>query len=473
MAVNLANLNKLFQNVRDQFHANIYTHYWQTDPYAGLIKKGLYNNQEGLAPTVVNLRHELPTDYPSDMTDLALSDPIGTGPSGSGCDVASTTVRFGQDNRTYNLKQLSWESLPICLTDLDFTWKAKEAIRNMEMGLMQYALRRNADWARYFNTGMIDTKIVLTGSNSFVEDENSDFDFDGILLERQNTAQAGAGSTITLDAGASAVDDFYNGRQIHIISGTGAGQSNTIIDYVGSTKVATVSTWTTNPDNTSVFRILTANLPAVAPEWTHLEELYYGLERLGANQFAVGSADGQKVHSVSLGFETKTALFKNDADVREDIRYAMPSENFKIRGINRAVNGWISNPDPFPIRYNAAGQAIYPHINTSASYGFKAVKNPDYAPVSKGGKAVYEKMDILTTETYACHVRPKSIINYGKAGFNPRNYTGEITWINNPDNNDNKLGDKGFYHVDWQLAAKPIRPEMGYTVLFKIASEVA
>lgn len=73
---------------------------------------------------------------------------------------------------------------------------------------------------------------------------------------RTGTAQAGAATSITLDAGASAVDDFYNNQLVVIASGTGAGQARFISDYVGATKVATVPTWATNPDNTSVFFLL-------------------------------------------------------------------------------------------------------------------------------------------------------------------------------------------------------------------------
>jgi hypothetical protein len=72
---------------------------------------------------------------------------------------------------------------------------------------------------------------------------------------RTGTAQAGSGTTITLDAGASAVNDYYTNQLIWIASGTGAGQARFITDYVGATKVATVATWATNPDNTSVFYI--------------------------------------------------------------------------------------------------------------------------------------------------------------------------------------------------------------------------
>jgi len=70
------------------------------------------------------------------------------------------------------------------------------------------------------------------------------------------TAQAGSTSTITLQSGASSTDDLYNGQVVYISSGTGAGQSRAIGDYVGSTKVATVITnWAVSPDNTSVYEI--------------------------------------------------------------------------------------------------------------------------------------------------------------------------------------------------------------------------
>lgn len=75
---------------------------------------------------------------------------------------------------------------------------------------------------------------------------------------RRNTAQSGSTSTtIVLDSGASATDDFYNRAHIRIVSGTGSGQSaRRIDDYVGSSKTATINeAWVTTPDNTSVFEI--------------------------------------------------------------------------------------------------------------------------------------------------------------------------------------------------------------------------
>ncbi len=82
----------------------------------------------------------------------------------------------------------------------------------------------------------------------------------GYVNTHTGTAQAGTATTIQLAQTASGTDDIYNGMTVYISSGTGDGQIKTITDYVGSTKTATVSTWTTNPANDSVYEVM----PAVA-----------------------------------------------------------------------------------------------------------------------------------------------------------------------------------------------------------------
>ncbi len=64
------------------------------------------------------------------------------------------------------------------------------------------------------------------------------------------TAAAGTNDTthITLAAGASAVNDYYNGMTIEFTGGTGSGQFNIVTDYNGTTRIATVTkTWATAP----------------------------------------------------------------------------------------------------------------------------------------------------------------------------------------------------------------------------------
>jgi hypothetical protein len=78
-------------------------------------------------------------------------------------------------------------------------------------------------------------------------------------------AQAGAAGSITLAAGASAVNDYYKGQTICIVTGTGAGQARACYAYNGGTKVAsTRPDWATNPDNTSYYAILNVGSSVVA-----------------------------------------------------------------------------------------------------------------------------------------------------------------------------------------------------------------
>ena len=71
-------------------------------------------------------------------------------------------------------------------------------------------------------------------------------------------AQAATSNTITLATSASDYDDKFNGWQIEILSGTGSGQPiRTVSDYVGSTRLATISTaWSIIPDTTSEYGLI-------------------------------------------------------------------------------------------------------------------------------------------------------------------------------------------------------------------------
>jgi hypothetical protein len=78
------------------------------------------------------------------------------------------------------------------------------------------------------------------------------------------TAASGSSSAITFPAAAVATDDYYNGCIVSITGGAGAGQSASVIDYVGATKVATFyvagppvigKQFATAPDNTSVIEV--------------------------------------------------------------------------------------------------------------------------------------------------------------------------------------------------------------------------
>lgn len=67
----------------------------------------------------------------------------------------------------------------------------------------------------------------------------------------KNNASAGSASTITKSSATWRTDQWARGK-VHILSGAGAGQNRYILSNT-ATVITLVSTWTTNPDATSVF----------------------------------------------------------------------------------------------------------------------------------------------------------------------------------------------------------------------------
>jgi hypothetical protein len=114
--------------------------------------------------------------------------------------------------------------------------------------------------------------LTLTdGTSKYSEptDFFSDINKSIIYGGRIGTAQAGGASSITLAASEYISNDAATGREIAVISGTGANQLREITSYDSTTKVATTSSaWTVNPDATSKYVIIdTYSKICEAPVW--------------------------------------------------------------------------------------------------------------------------------------------------------------------------------------------------------------
>jgi hypothetical protein len=85
----------------------------------------------------------------------------------------------------------------------------------------------------------------------------------GQEILRSGTAAAGAAGSITLDAGAPALVDFFKHALVVIIAGTGLNQSRRITAY-SALRVASVDpNWVIAPDATSAFKIVAQGEAAV------------------------------------------------------------------------------------------------------------------------------------------------------------------------------------------------------------------
>ncbi len=234
------------------------------------------------------------------------------------------------------------------------------------------------------------------------------------------------------------------------------------------TKVSTLAAGATfdSVDGNCSFAGLAGHLPTTALTWDHLTPLYDILMQAGAEANAVGYSEGQPLVSLICGPGVKRALWQDDSKIRDTVNWGDAFQNFTARGINTSINGFIPNMDLYPIRWAADGTTkIYPTTNTSATKGRKSIPNPNYLTVARGGLAVYETAYIMPRDVWEARVRPVGPTSFGMASFNPINYVGDLRWINNPDNDENPLGNKGYYRMDIQAAARPVRPEIGYSIM--------
>lgn len=387
MAIDTTTLNNLFAQEVNQYQEPIYNWIWRTNPYISLFTRKMFEPREGLVPKVITTTSELPTSYPTDLSNLTLSD--GTTDS---CDVPPTTINDGYIERNYQLEITAFNTRVLCLTDLQFDWQVSQMIGNFQQNLGQYATVFWSDWYRIKNLCMINAKIGTKASGAFVQVDDSLCDFSGLIAD----------------------------------SGT----------------------------------------PTVVLSWDHLNPLYDQMIRNGAGLSAVGMAEGQPLFSLSCGPGYKRLLFQQDNLVRDTVNWGDAFQNFTARGINTSINGYIPNVDDFPLRYTAGFDLIYPTINVPATKGKKFVRNPDYLTVANGGLAVYEVVWVLCRDIYEVRPRPVGPTTFEMATFNPINYVMDLQWINNRTfGGTNDQGNKGYYRMDFQVAAKPVRPELGYSIL--------
>lgn len=89
----------------------------------------------------------------------------------------------------------------------------------------------------------------------------------GAYAIESGTAQAATSNSITLAATASADDGVYNRSMVVIVDNTGIGQTRTIVDYNGTTKVAVIDRdWRVTPDATTAYQITADNTPLVVDQ---------------------------------------------------------------------------------------------------------------------------------------------------------------------------------------------------------------
>jgi hypothetical protein len=84
----------------------------------------------------------------------------------------------------------------------------------------------------------------------------------GAFAIHSGTAQAGNSHSITLAATADPNDGVYNRNLMVLTDNTGVGQTRTIVDYDGTTKICVIDRdWRVSPDATTAYQIVPDDTP--------------------------------------------------------------------------------------------------------------------------------------------------------------------------------------------------------------------
>jgi len=168
------------------------------------------------------------------------------------------------DGAVYRFTANALEEGPVPESSTDWTSGEAQQIRSA-LGI---------DGTKTTATGgqLQDVRTVTNRLNTTIEASGEVYRFTGTALQQapsstgsgltqlgRDTAQGGTATSITLAAGASAINNIYRGARVVLHTGLGAGQTNLIVAYNGTTKVAScLLPWIVIPDATSQYELQAA-----------------------------------------------------------------------------------------------------------------------------------------------------------------------------------------------------------------------
>ena len=214
--------------------------------------------------------------------------------------------------------------------------------------------------------------------------------------------------------------------------------------------------------------------PTVKLAQDQLDVLRVRLIRDGAGHNALGKENGVPVLGLITSPETSRALLRDNTELRNDIRYATPSELIAPLGVERSFGGFYHMIDLEVPRFNyTVGNnnatfgnwiPVYPFLQTLTNSGNTSVWtiNPAY------NTATYEAAYIFHPDVYEEAVQQVGP-NIPGASFDdyPYYYSGQFFWLNIRDAVVNPLGKIGRWLGIFTSGSRPISPYLGRVIIHK------
>lgn len=186
-----------------------------------------------------------------------------------------------------------------------------------------------------------------------------------------------------------------------------------------------------------------------------LDAVYDRLRIITPPEEAWGNDNGQPVFALVLATKASLSL-KRESGIRDDVRQSsMVDSLLKPLGVKESFRGFYHMTQPDMPRFTMASGVLtrVEPLDEKGNY------NSSY------DTATYEAAYVVHKEVLECQVPTPTVLAPG-ANFNPVNYMGDWTFVNNRDNVANILGDKGFYFGTLSSATKPKNYEYGYVIIY-------
>ena len=183
--------------------------------------------------------------------------------------------------------------------------------------------------------------------------------------------------------------------------------------------------------------------------------------------------DSGPIYSLMIGQKASRRLFKNNAELRNDVRFAQMGSgggatNLQPMGAASTLGSYRHRVTLFPPRYTYAG-GTYTRVNTWENV---VSTKGTVAQVTAAWKAApFEAAVVLSTSVIKEHiVRPVDKVQ--SMDWLPKNYMGEWQWITGGRNIQasgdclDPLQKYGAHFAEYQHAIETIYPEYGRVIIF-------
>ena len=411
--ISCSTVNDLFSRETNRFSVDVWERYSVDGPWGRLTRVGKFPQGMGTTLTEITVERVLSGSFENSWANVGTSgDGIADGNVSNGCVPSPTNLSFGQTYRTWNLQTQSYQTPCICLDDLKTSFQIESQIAKTVEQLTQL------------------TKTVLDNRRR------------SAYLQITNKIQSGYNTEYSFNSNSSIPSTASGGDLNYCVNGTSVG------------------------------------LPAPTYQLAQdqLDELRVVLIRDGAGHNALGKENGAPVLGLVTSPETSRQLLRNNSDLRQDIRYATPSELIAPLGVDRSFAGYYHLVDMEVPRftystptYNSSGvltsggwTQIYPFVSVSTNKGIAWNHNPAY------DVAPYEAAFIFHPDVYEEAVQQVGP-NIPGAAFDdyPYYYSGQFFWLNIRDAVQNPLGKIGRWLAVFQNGTRPIAPYLGRTIIHK------